>query len=48
MYKYVTDEAQYDTIIPTAAKVPPIRVTVRYEYLTDNILDNGPKELYRK
>lgn len=29
-------------IIPDAAKVPPTSVTVRYEYFTDKILDNGP------
>ncbi len=34
--------AQYVIIIPTAANVPPIKTTVRYEYLTDKILDNGP------
>lgn len=43
MYKYVTEEAKYDNIIPTAANVPPINVTVRYEYFTDSILDNGPE-----
>lgn len=43
IYKYVTDEAKNDSIIPTAANVPPINVTVRYEYLTDSILDKGPE-----
>lgn len=42
MYKYVKEDAQNDIIIPVAANAPPISVTVRYEYLTDNILDNGP------
>lgn len=42
MYKNVTDDAKYDSIIPTAAKVPPISVTVRYEYFTDNMLEMGP------
>lgn len=29
IYKYVTDEAKYDDIIPKAAKEPPSKVTVR-------------------
>lgn len=29
IYKYVTDDAKYDIIIPNAAKVPPNSVTVR-------------------
>ena len=48
IYKYVTDDAQQDTIIPTAANVPPIKVTVLYEYFTDNILDRGPARRNRK
>lgn len=46
MYKYVTDDAQNDNIIPTAAKVPPIIVTVLKEYLTESILERGPKKQY--
>lgn len=42
MYRYGTDEAKNDNIMPTAANVPPINVTVRYEYLTDRILERGP------
>lgn len=42
IYKYVTDVAKYEIIIPNAANVPPINVTVRYEYFTDRILDSGP------
>lgn len=43
IYKNVTDDAQKEMIIPTAAHVPPINVTVLYEYLTERMLDNGPK-----
>lgn len=42
IYKNVMVDAKYDMIIPDAANVPPINVTVRYEYFTDNMLDNGP------
>lgn len=44
MYRYEMEEAQNVIIIPTAAKAPPITVTVRYEYLTDRMLDKGPSD----
>lgn len=38
------DVAQKVIIMPTAAKAPPSTVTVRYEYLTERMLDNGPSD----
>lgn len=41
-YKYPTEDAQKDIIIPRAADAPPIKVTVLYEYFTERILETGP------
>lgn len=42
-YRYVTDPAQYDRIIPIAAESPPSNVTVLYEYFMERMLESGPE-----